>query len=306
MRSLLVIKNSGAGTSDDESIEAALEVWRGSTEVAEIEVCATAGPEELDDVLAGADGRTVVVAGGDGSLHAVVAALHRSGALAESTLALLPLGTGNDFARTLEIPLEPVEAAKVVIAGAPRKVDLLVDETGGIVVNHVHVGAGAEASKMGAVWKERLGSIGAGKVNLGKLGYPIGAIQAAVSSVPFKLRVEIDGKVVTTTDDPVLMVSLGNGTSVGGGAELTPDADASDGSIDVMVALPEGALATLAYAADVARGEHAERDDVVYLQGCEVKVSGEEFWASADGEIYGPETSRTWRLERHAYAILLP
>src|SRR5690606_18348436 len=149
---------------------------------------------------------------------------------------------GNACARCVEIPLEPVEAAKVVSAGAPRRVDLLVEEAGGIVVNHVHVGAGAEASKMGAVWKERLGSIGAGKVNLGKLGYPIGAIQAAVSSVPFKLRVEIDGKVVTSTDDPVLMVSLGNGTSVGGGAELTPDADASDGSIDVMVALPEGAL----------------------------------------------------------------
>lgn len=306
MRSLLVIKNSGAGTHDEESLEAALEVWRGSVDVAEVEVCGTSSPEELDDVLAGVDGRTVVVAGGDGSLHAVVAALYRSGALADVPLALLPLGTGNDFARSLGIPLEPADAARVVLDGSPRAIDLLVDETGGIVVNNVHVGAGAEASKMGAVWKERLGSIGAGKVNLGKLGYPIGAAQAAISSVPFNLRVEIDGKVVTTTDDPVLMVSLGNGTSVGGGTQLTPDADSSDGSIDVMVALPDGALATMAYAADVARGEHADRDDVLYLQGCEVTVSGEEFWASADGEIYGPETSRTWHVQRGAYRMLLP
>ena len=301
MQSLLVIKNSGAGTADEESLDAALAIWRASTEV---EVVATSSPDELDEVLIGVDGRTVVVAGGDGSIHAVVAALHRRGDLAKSTLALLPLGTGNDFARTLEIPLEPEDAARLVLEGDPRRVDLLVDETGSVVVNNVHVGAGAEASKLGAVWKERLGSIGAGSVNLGKLGYPIGAAQAAFGSAPFELRIEVDGQVVS--DAPVLMVSLGNGTSVGGGAELTPDADAHDGKIDVMVALPTGTLATLSYAADLARGVHTDREDVLYLHGREVTIRGEEFWASADGEIYGPETARTWRLEQGAYAMILP
>ncbi len=43
------------------------------------------------------------------------------------------------------------------------------------MVNNVHVGAGAQASRRGARWKERLGKVGYGKLNLGKLGYPIGA-----------------------------------------------------------------------------------------------------------------------------------
>ena len=73
-----------------------------------------------------------------------------------------------------------------MLEGEPRPVDLIVDETGEIVVNNVHVGAGAQASRKGHTWKDRLGSIGVGKVNLGKLGYPIGAaarrVQPAVAT----------------------------------------------------------------------------------------------------------------------------
>ena len=64
-------------------------------------------PGELDGVLHRAGCRSIVVAGGDGSLHAVITALHRRHELAERTLGLIPLGTGNDFARALEIPLDP-------------------------------------------------------------------------------------------------------------------------------------------------------------------------------------------------------
>ena len=192
-------------------------------------MAATSNPGELDGVLHRAGSRRIVVAGGDGSLHAVVAALHRRHELTGKTLALLPLGTGNDFARGTGIPLDIEDAARLVLAGEARKVDLIVDETGEIVVNNVHVGAGAQASRKGHTWKHRLHSIGVGKVNLGKLGYPIGALLAAVNPPSHRLRVEIDGKVVVDVDQPVLMVAVGNGTSVGGGTELTPDADPESG-----------------------------------------------------------------------------
>ena len=73
MRSLLVITNADAGTSDEERLAEALAVLR---EKASVEVAKTSNPGELDGVLHRAGGRTVVVAGGDGSLHAVVTALH--------------------------------------------------------------------------------------------------------------------------------------------------------------------------------------------------------------------------------------
>jgi len=303
MDSFLVITNSEAGTADEESLAAALEVLHGH---ASVEVCATANPGELDGALHRAGSRRIVVAGGDGSIHAVVSVLHRRNELAGKVLGLIPLGTGNDFARHLEIPLDPAEAARVLVKGRVRPVDLLVDELGEVVVNSVHVGAGAQASRRGDRWKRRLGSIGVGKVNLGRLGYPLGALQAALLPPSVRLRVEVDGVVVNDLDQPVLMVAMGNGTSVGGGAELTPEADARDGAVDVMVARAVSLVDKVGYAARLARGTHHQRDDVVYLRGRTVTVSGGEFFASADGEVYGPERSRTWRVEPAAYSMVLP
>jgi len=303
VRSLLVITNADAGTSDEERLELALSVLR---EDASVEVAKTSNPGELDGVLHRAGGRTVVVAGGDGSMHAVVTALYKRHELAGSTLALLPMGTGNDFARGNEIPLDIEAAARLVLTGEARPIDLLVDETGSIVVNNVHVGVGAQASRKGAKWKGRLGSIGVGKVNLGKLGYPIGALLSAFHPPSWRLRIEIDGTVVNDVNRPVLMVAIGNGGNVGGGTELNPDADTEDGLLDVMISRAISARAKFGYVARLRKGEHGERHDVAELRGRTVKVSGDEFWLSADGEISGPERSRSWRLEPGAYSMILP
>lgn len=303
MRSLLVITNADAGTSDEERLDVALAVLR---EEASVEVAKTSNPGELDGVLHRAGGRTVVVAGGDGSMHAVVKALHKRHELEGATLALLPMGTGNDFARGNQIPLEIEDAARLVLTGEPRPVDLLVDEVGNIVVNNVHVGVGAQASRKGHKWKTRLGAVGVGKVNLGKLGYPIGALLSAFHPPSWRLRIEIDGKVVNDVNRPVLMVAIGNGGNVGGGTELNPEADTEDGRLDVMISRAVEPLAKIGYVARLRKGEHDERNDVVMLRGRSVKVSGDEFWLSADGEIYGPERSRSWRLEPAAYRLILP
>jgi len=300
---LLVITNSEAGTSDEKKLEAAVKVLR---EGASVEVAQTSNPGELDGVLHRAASRRIVVAGGDGSLHAVVRALHRRRELADKVLALIPLGTGNDFARGVGIPLDVEEAARLVLQGEVRPVALIVDEVGGIVVNNVHAGASAQASRRGARWKSRLGAVGVGGVNLGKLGYPIGAALAAFKPPQLRLRVKIDGEIVNDLDQPVLMVALGNGSSVGGGTELNPDADPEEGSIDVVISRSVGPLAKFGYAFHLRRGEHQERDDVLHLRGQTVSISGEEFWCSADGEIYGPERQRTWHLEKAAYSMVLP
>ena len=303
MDPLLVITNSDAGTADEESLDAALAVLRSHTSV---EVQATADPGELNSALHRAGSRRIVVAGGDGSLHAVVTTLYRRNDLKGAVLGILPLGTGNDFARANHIPLDVEEAAEVLVSGAPRPMDLIVDEVGEIVVNNVHAGAGAQAGRRGAVWKDRLHSIGVGKVNLGKLGYPIGAALAAVKPPFIRVRVEVDGEVVVDLDEPILMVAVGNGANVGGGTELTPYADPGDGAVDVMVSRSVGPLARFGYAAKLMSGRHPERDDVIYLRGCTVSVSGEEFWCSADGEIYGPERHRSWRVEPAAYSLVVP
>ena len=296
MDPLLLITHASAGGS--EQLGAALEVLHGH---ASVEIAETSNPGELDGVLHRAGSRPIIVAGGDGSLHSVIATLHRRNDLAGKVLGLLPLGTGNDFARTLGMPLDAVEAAKALVSGTPRPMDLVVDELGEVVVNNVHVGASALASRRGATWKERLGPFG-----LGVIAYPLGAALAAVRPPYLRLHVEVDGEVVADVDRHVLMVAIGNGATVGGGTAVTPAADPGDGKIDVLVSFATTPGARVGYAVDLLRRRHPHRDDTVYLRGSQVSVAGEDFWMSADGEVTGPEGRRTWHVERAAYSMLVP
>ncbi|WP_235535887.1 diacylglycerol/lipid kinase family protein [Nocardioides sp. Root190] len=302
-RQILAITNSDAGTADQEALDAALAVLR---EHAEVEVRATSSPEELDDALADLGDRRLVVVGGDGSIHAVIGALRRTGHLGGAVVAVVPLGTGNDFARTLGLPLDAAEAALVAATGELHPADLIVDERGEITVNSVHLGAGADAGAKGARWKSRLGSVGVGKVNLGKLGYPIGALQTALKPPTLRLRVEVDGEVVIDIDERTLMVAVGNGATVGGGTALTPDADPHDGLVDVLLATPVGRLSRLGYAMRLPFGRHEEHADVRIVRGREVRVTGSPFDCNSDGEIDGPVRERTWRMLSSAYTIVRP
>jgi len=303
VESYLVITNEGAGTADQESLARALDVLQDR---ASVEIASTSHPGELDGVLHRAGSRRIVVAGGDGSLHAVVSALHRRRELEDATLGLIPLGTGNDFARGNGIPLDPEGAARLLLEGEARRVDLIVDEVGEVVVNSVHVGASAQASRRGHRWKERLGAVGVGKVNLGKLGYPIGAVHAAFKPPQLRLQVTVDGEVVVDVDHPVLMLAVGNSTSVGGGTRLTPRADTEDGRVDVMISRSVSLSAKFGYVFQLARARHHHRDDVLYLRARQVSVTGDAFFSAADGELSGPERQRTWRVVPAAYCMVLP
>jgi YegS/Rv2252/BmrU family lipid kinase len=290
---LLLITNADAGTNDEQAVEAALDVLRQS---ADVEVAATSDPDELADVLAKRDGRDLVVAGGDGSLHAVVAALHRSGDLAGPTVALIPLGTGNDFARGVHIPLEPAGAAEVAIGGQQTQVDVFVDDADGIVVNAVHAGIGAEAGEEAKPWKARLG----------KLGYVLGAVIAGFRSQGSRLRVIADGTVLANGHRRVLQVGVGNGCFVGGGTPLTPDADPTDGKADVMVSFAVRRRERLLYAIHLKRGTHDERHDVQTMRATRVEISGGSFSCNADGELKGPMSRRRWEVRPGAFTMRLP
>ena len=104
----------------------------------------------------------------------------------------------------------------------------------------------------------------------------------------------------------MLQVALGNGSSVGGGTALVPNAEPDDGRLDVMISRASGPVSRLVYAARLAMGTHDGLDQVDYLHGRQVTISGERFWISGDGEIDGPERRRSWHLEQAAYSMVLP
>jgi YegS/Rv2252/BmrU family lipid kinase len=290
---LLVVTNAAAGSADDERVAAAVAVLREGTDVRE-ESCSD--PADLDRVLDSTGSRTLVVVGGDGSVHTTVAALHRRGELtADRPLGLVPLGTGNDLARTLGIPLEPADAARALLNARPRALDLAVDDAGGVVVNAVHLGVGAEAAERAGALKDRLGAT----------AYAVGGVLAGATATGWDLRVEVDGTPVHT-DDPVLMVGVANGRTIGGGSELAPGAEPDDGLLDVVVATSTGPLARLGFGVAMRQGEHVEREDVLVVRGRTVTVSGDPFPLNADGELAGPVPRRTWTVRPKAWSLLVP
>ncbi|GAB3200319.1 diacylglycerol kinase family lipid kinase [Geodermatophilus arenarius] len=298
MRLLLVV-NGSAGSAD--ALDPALEVLRAG---ADVEVAATADAGDLDRVLAGRDGRRLVVAGGDGSVHAVVAALDRAGALDPADpLGVVPLGTGNDLAGALGLPDDPAAAAHCVLDGAPRPLDLLRDDAGGVVVNAVHAGIGVRAADEAAGLKDRFGA----------LAYPVGAAVAGIAGADHRLRVTVDGAVVTAPagwaadgGTPLLVVGVCNGPTIGGGTALAPGADPGDGLADVVVSAATGPAARAAFAVALLAGRHPARDDVVLVRGREVTVSGGPAGLDADGDLLPPVGARTWRVVPAAWSVSVP
>ncbi len=290
---ILLIANASAGTHEEESLRAALEVLRP---LADVTVESTSSPEDLDRVLGANESRSVVVAGGDGSLHAVVNALHRLDRLSSTPLGLIPLGTGNDFARGVGIPLEPEEAARVVGAGHRTPTDLIVDDTDTVVINNAHLGVGAEASRAADKWKPRLG----------KLGYALGALSAGYQPQFVRVTVTVDGQEIVRRRR-VAQVAVGNGSSVGGGTELIPGADPADGELVIIVSRARGSLRRWAYVARLRRGKHHLMKEVDRATGCSVVVEGDPFYVITDGEISDePCRRRIWELRAGAVEMYLP
>jgi diacylglycerol kinase family enzyme len=286
----LVVANGNAGSAERAEVDTALGIL---AEAAPVRLRPTASPDDVDAVLDGVDDRPTVVAGGDGSLHLVVARL-RARRQSAAPVGLVPLGTGNDFARGAGVPLDPADAAHRIVDGRPRPIDVLVDDDGGIVVNAVHAGVGAVAADRAEGMKDRLGP----------LAYPVGAVLAAVRADGWRLDVTVDGTPLPLPGDRVLMVGVGNGPSIGGGTPLCPDAEPDDGALDVVVACATGPAARAAFGRALRSGRHVERDDVVAVRGREVRITGDAVGYDADGELDENVTDRTYRVEPAAWSLV--
>jgi diacylglycerol kinase (ATP) len=174
---------------------------------------------------------------------------------------------------------------------------LLVDDAGGVVLNAVHLGIGARATQLATPLKPRLG----------RFAFPIGALAAGFRTRGWRIDVHIDGRIVADTRSPVLMVTLSNGPTIGGGlAQPQPDAVPDDGMVDVVVSRAVGPLARVGFAVDLSRGTHLTRSDSHVARGRQVTVVGEPFLTVADGEVDGPTTERAWTLEPSAWQMSVP
>lgn len=286
---LVVVVNRRAGGID--RLEEALAVIRASRDAVVVEVTDRLALDELLDEVAG---RTIVAAGGDGSLQLLAQRLWHRGVLADVELGLLPLGTGNDLARAVGIPLDPRAAASVVVSGHPRPLDLLVDDSGTVALNAVHCGVGGVAVQAAAPLKPLVG----------RLAYRLGAALAGAREPGWQVSVELDDRLLV--EGSVLFIGIGNGATIGGGALLWPDARPDDGLAEVIVAAAAGTLSRLKLVAALRSGHAEEADGVVVGNGASVHIRGQPIPYIVDGEAIGSSRDRSWEIRPAAWRLLVP
>ncbi|MBX9584200.1 MAG: YegS/Rv2252/BmrU family lipid kinase [Gemmataceae bacterium] len=238
------------------------------------------GPD--DDLAAAAaeaarDGFDVIaVAGGDGTVHAAANGLLDAGAGA--ALAVLPLGTGNDFCRTLNVPLDPLEAVPLLTRGEVRRLDA-VRVTGGRDGWLVNAATGGFSGKVAAEVTSEL------KAAWGPLAYLRGAVGPTADLPQYTLVMRFDGG-PPDLDDEVLNVVVANGRTAAGGLPVAPSANPEDGLLDVVIVRAGGTLDLSVVAARLMHGDYTEDEHVVHRTARKFEIAPNPPMAfSLDGEL---------------------
>lgn len=248
-----------------------------------------AGALVRQDVTDGA--ARIIVAGGDGTLNEVVNGLIAAGGagMGQPTLAVLPLGTGVDFARGLGIRSLP-DALDALRRGRPRALDLGLarfrDPAGRekerAFINVADCGLGPIASRQIARVDRRLG----------RGAYLYGALRAIAAYSPALTRISVDGRIVY--DAPCGLLAIGNGRFFGGGMCIAPKARPDDGLLDLVIL---GATNRRTLVGEllprVYRGSHLRHPAVHLARGGTITVDATPpLPLELDGEIVGTTPTR--------------
>ncbi|MEU5094563.1 diacylglycerol kinase [Streptomyces sp. NPDC020996] len=267
---LLVVIDPVARRTDGESVRIAKDVLSAG---ASTKLCLPEGPEEFARALLRRGSRRPVVVGDDRALMRAVAVLHRQRELAGCVLSVVPVGGALSVTRSLGVPTGAVAAARAVLDGAERRLDLLVDDSDGVVLGALRIPPVLRqppAAVAGHPWLRTCQSLVRTLVPARPAREaPLPAPRAA------RLRVEVDGVTLVDLDQPLEAVSVTPGCTGVAEVEVRP--------------LSVGAEAS-----------------PLRSEGRTVTVSGVDFRYRADAAVAGPVRRRTWTVWEGAWRLTLP
>ncbi|OGW40078.1 MAG: hypothetical protein A2X58_04465, partial [Nitrospirae bacterium GWC2_56_14] len=183
----------------------------------------TAGPREAGMIARAAcrDYDVIVAIGGDGTVNEVLQGM----VFSHTPLGIVPGGTGNDFVRSLRIPNKLEQAVDIVLAGQTRTIDLGK-------INDIYFANNAGFGFDAAV---NITTYGMGGGTGGLSLYLRALVRTLGKYRPVQLTIAMNGR---TIDQETFLLSIGNGTTCGGGFKLTPHAKLDDQLLDVTLIRP--------------------------------------------------------------------
>jgi diacylglycerol kinase (ATP) len=296
---LIVNPASGGETAVDHVPEMSARLRAAS---ASLDVAVTRGEGDAEQagrraVLEGCD--SVFVAGGDGTLNEVlngVAAVE--GGLAQVTLGVIPLGTGNDFATAIGVAGEPAAALDRLLDGVVRPIDV-----GRVNGRHfLNVSAGGFIAEVSDAVPSKL------KTVLGKLAYLVGGAKVLLDYEPIRAQArssDPDAPPLPATCE-LHAFAVCNSRLIGGGRLIAPYAIVDDGWLDVCLIQAMPTLEFLALLRKVADGDHLEDPRVTYLRTRALELTFERKVAiNTDGQVLEADRCRYEVLPR-AVRVRMP
>jgi diacylglycerol kinase (ATP) len=293
-RRAAVVVNTGSRRGADAYEKAVGALVRGGVPVV-TKHAVTSGSDlrrTLEQVMADAHD-LVVVGGGDGTVGCAA----DLAAGTDVTLGILPLGTANDLARTLELPRDIAAACATVANGKVVDIDLgRVDGRAFLNVASVGLSVGVTQALSPSL-----------KRRLGPLAYPVATLVAYRRHRPFRARLEFpDGDHEAIDLDDLLQVAVGNGRHYGGGNAVSPTAGIDDHLLD-LYAIERGRLHEhISVARLLKDGSFVHHDRVLHLTTRRVRlVTDPEQQVNLDGEI-AATTPSLFEIERNALHVVIP
>ena len=269
--------SSGGGSCEPDAVREALADF-------DIEWVNTQGGGDALEAAEEWSSGLLIVVGGDGTVNEVINGLGRAGFPKDVTLAVLPMGTGNDLAATLAIPDDIEEAEESIRENRVRTLDVARVRSDGVgerfFINVATGGFGAETSSLA---DEEL------KDRWGKLAYFRASLEKARDFDVREVRVTLDGEERMLR---AVNVAVGNCRYAGGGWLAAPKANPEDGLLDLVVIEDIGLKEAFALApAALARSDYLGKEGVLSARAKKIRVEtqpgGLEF--TVDGELIGDE-----------------
>jgi diacylglycerol kinase (ATP) len=222
----------------------------------------------------------VIAMGGDGTVHEVVNGLMQVPANQRPLLGVVPVGSGNDFAHAIGVPLQSDHALAHALKGEPSSIDLglMTDENGRREYFDNTLGIGFDA----------VVTIRSHKLPLvrGFIMYLTAVIQTILlNHDPAHVQIETDRE---TLEDYVLMTTLCNGGREGGGFMLSPDSQMNDGILEYVIVRKVSRPMMFRLVPEFMNGTHPRFTKQIRMGSCKkfVMSADRPLYIHADGEIF--------------------
>jgi YegS/Rv2252/BmrU family lipid kinase len=235
----------------------------------------------------------VVVGGGDGTVGCAAG----QAAGTDVTLGVLPLGTANDLARTLQVPDDLAAACTMLAEGKVVDIDLGRAD-GRPFLNVASAGLSVGVTEALSPWLKR---------RLGPLAYPVATLRAYRKHRPFRARLEFPDEDQDAIEvDDLLQVAVGNGRHYGGGNAVSPTAGIDDHILDVYAIVRGRLREHVSIARLLKDGSFIEHDRVHHVTTRRLRLVTEpELPVNLDGEI-AATTPTLFEIERNAVHVVVP